>query len=105
MKAAKLTIAGKEYGSRLIIGTGKYPSFGQTRRALDASGAEIITVAVRRVNVTDPTRENLLDALDLSKVTILPNTAGCTTAAEAGRTAGPPRTPRSRWRCGATDCS
>ena len=54
MKTAKLTIAGKEYGSRLIIGSGKYASFEQTRRALDASGAEIITVAVRRVNITDP---------------------------------------------------
>lgn len=87
MKTDKLTIAGKEYDSRLIIGTGKYASFAQTREALDASGAEIITVAVRRVNITDRSRENLLDHLDLSKVTVLPNTAGCTTADEAVRTA------------------
>ena len=87
MKTPKLTIAGKEYGSRLIIGTGKYASFAQTRAALDASGAEVITVAVRRVNITDPSKENLLDHLDLSKVTILPNTAGCYTAVEAIRTA------------------
>jgi len=86
MKTSKLTIAGKEYGSRLIIGSGKYASFRQTREALDASGAEIITVAVRRVNITDPGKENLLDYLDLSKVTVLPNTAGCTTADEAIRT-------------------
>ena len=87
MKTPSLTIAGKEYGSRLIIGSGKYASFAQTREALDASGAEMITVAVRRVNITDPSRENLLDHLDLTKVTILPNTAGCSTAQEAIRTA------------------
>jgi thiazole synthase len=87
MKTAQLTIAGKTYGSRLIVGSGKYASFAQTRQALDASGAEMITVAVRRVNITDPSRENLLDHLDLSKVTILPNTAGCSTAEEAVRTA------------------
>ena len=87
MKTAQLTIAGKTYGSRLIVGSGKYASFAQTREALDASGAEMITVAVRRVNITDPSRENLLDHLDLSKVTILPNTAGCSTAEEAVRTA------------------
>ena len=87
MKTTSLTIAGKEYGSRLIIGSGKYASFAQTRQALDASGAEMITVAVRRVNITDPSRENLLDHLDLEKVTILPNTAGCSTAQEAVRTA------------------
>jgi thiazole synthase len=87
MKTPMLTIAGKEYRSRLIVGSGKYASFAQTREALDASGAEMITVAVRRVNITDPSRENLLDHLDLTKVTILPNTAGCSTAQEAIRTA------------------
>ena len=87
MKTPTLSIAGKEYRSRLIIGSGKYASFAQTREALDASGAAMITVAVRRVNITDPSRENLLDHLDLKKVTILPNTAGCTTAQEAVRTA------------------
>jgi thiazole synthase len=87
MKTPTLTIAGKEYRSRLIVGSGKYASFAQTREALDASGAEMITVAVRRVNITDPSRENLLDHLDLTRVTILPNTAGCSTAQEAVRTA------------------
>src|SRR5437867_5078384 len=87
MKTDRLTIAGKEYGSRLIMGTGKYASFRQTREALDASGAEIVTVAVRRVNITDPGKENLLDHLDLTRVAILPNTAGCATVQEAIRTA------------------
>src|SRR5437867_6529630 len=87
MKTSCLTIAGREYGSRLIIGTGKYASFQQTREALDASGAEIITVAVRRINIFDRSRENLLDHLDLGRVSILPNTAGCSTAQEAMRTA------------------
>lgn len=87
MKTPLLTIAGRSYGSRLIIGSGKYTSFEQTRQALDASGAEIITVAVRRVNITDPSKDSLLDHLDRARVTILPNTAGCSTAAEAVRTA------------------
>src|SRR5438128_2761348 len=81
------TLAGREYRSRLIVGTGKYRSFEETRRAIDASGAEIVTVAVRRVNITDPGKENLLEHLDMSRTTILPNTAGCYTAAEAIRTA------------------
>jgi len=80
-------LAGKAYTSRLIVGTGKYRDFEETRRAIDAAGAEIVTVAVRRVNITDPHRENLLDVLDLSRITILPNTAGCYTAADAIRTA------------------
>ncbi len=80
-------LAGKSYTSRLIVGTGKYRDFDETRRAIDASGAEIVTVAVRRVNITDPGKENLLDALDMSRITILPNTAGCYTADEAIRTA------------------
>jgi thiazole synthase len=80
-------LAGKSYQSRLIVGTGKYRDFDETRRAIDASGAEIVTVAVRRVNITDPGKENLLDALDMSRITILPNTAGCYTADEAIRTA------------------
>jgi thiazole synthase len=82
-----LTLAGKTYRSRLIVGTGKYKDFAQTRAAVDASGAEIVTVAVRRVNITDPGKENLLEHLDLSRITILPNTAGCYTAADAIRTA------------------
>ena len=80
-------LGGRTYHSRLIVGTGKYRDFAETRAAIDAAGAEIVTVAVRRVNITDPTQPNLLDALDLSRTTILPNTAGCYTAADAIRTA------------------
>jgi thiazole synthase len=80
-------LAGKVYRSRLIVGTGKYKDFHQTRAAIDAAGAEVVTVAVRRVNITDPSKENLLDFLDLNRITILPNTAGCYTAADAIRTA------------------
>jgi thiazole synthase len=76
----------KSYQSRLIVGTGKYKDFHETRRAIEASGAEIVTVAVRRVNITDPNKENLLDFLDPKKYTILPNTAGCYTADDAVRT-------------------
>ena len=79
-------LAGKEYRSRLIVGTGKYKDFAETQRAIKASGAEIVTVAVRRVNITDPNRENLLDYVDPKRYTILPNTAGCYTAADAVRT-------------------
>jgi len=81
------TLAGKDYRSRLIVGTGKYRDFSQTREAVEAAGAEIVTVAVRRVNITDTGKENLLDHLDLRRITILPNTAGCYTADEAIRTA------------------
>ncbi|MGH7893458.1 MAG: thiazole synthase [Candidatus Binatia bacterium] len=81
-----LVLAGKEYRSRLIVGSGKYKSFEETRRATEAAGAEIVTVAVRRVNITDPGKENLLDHLPLSRFTILPNTAGCYTADDAIRT-------------------
>src|SRR5918996_50411 len=81
-----LNLAGVNYRSRLIVGTGKYKDFQETKKALEISGAEIVTVAVRRVNITDPHKENLLDYLDLKKVTILPNTAGCYTAEEAVRT-------------------
>src|SRR4029450_2193019 len=77
---------GKEYQSRLIVGTGKYKDFAENKRAVEASGAEIVTVAVRRVNITDPNKENLLDYIDPKKYTILPNTAGCYTAEEAVRT-------------------
>jgi thiazole synthase len=81
-----LTIAGKTYRSRLIIGTGKYTSYEQNARALEASGAEIVTVAVRRVNLTDPTQPKLVDFIDPRKVTYLPNTAGCFTGEDAIRT-------------------
>jgi thiazole synthase len=80
------TLAGRSFRSRLIIGTGKYASFAETRRAADAAGVEIVTVAVRRVNITDPGKENLLDYLPLDRFTILPNTAGCYTAEDAIRT-------------------
>ena len=82
-----LTIAGKTYRSRLLVGTGKYKDFAETRAAIDASGAEIVTVALRRVNIgQDPSQPNLLDALPTTQFTILPNTAGCYTADDAIRT-------------------
>jgi thiazole synthase len=80
-------LAGREYRSRLIVGTGKYKDFEETRRAVEAAGAEIVTVAVRRVNITDSSQENLLDYIDPKQYTILPNTAGCYTAEDAIRTA------------------
>jgi thiazole synthase len=79
-------LADKTFRSRLIVGTGKYRDFKETRKAIEVSGAEIVTVAVRRVNITDPDKENLLDYLDPERYTILPNTAGCYTADEAVRT-------------------
>jgi thiazole synthase len=81
-----LDLAGFKYRSRLIVGTGKYRDFAETKAAIEVSGAEIVTVAVRRVNITDPNSENLLDYLDPKKYTILPNTAGCYNAEEAVRT-------------------
>ena len=82
-----LTIVGHEFHSRLIVGTGKYRSFQEMARCHAASGAEMVTVAVRRVNLTDRSKESLLDYIDRSKYFILPNTAGCYTAGEAVRTA------------------
>ena len=82
-----LVIAGRQYGSRLLVGTGKYRDLEQTRRAIEASGAEIVTVAVRRTNLgQDKSQPNLLDVLPPSRYTILPNTAGCYTADDAVRT-------------------
>ena len=75
------------FSSRLIIGTGKYKSFEENKLALEASGAEMITVAIRRVNVVDPSKENLLDYVDPKKYTLLPNTAGCYDADSAIKTA------------------
>jgi thiazole synthase len=80
------TVAGHTFHSRLIVGTGKYKDFAQNAAALAASGAEIVTVAVRRVNVSDPTAPMLTDFIDPKAVTYLPNTAGCFTAEEAIRT-------------------
>ena len=79
-------LAGKTYTSRLIIGTGKYKTYEDNARALDASGAQIVTVAVRRVNLTDPGQPRLVDFIDPKKVTYLPNTAGCFTGEDAVRT-------------------
>lgn len=80
------TVAGRTFRSRLIVGTGKYKDFEQNAAALQASGAEIVTVAVRRVNVSDPKAPMLTDFIDPKKITYLPNTAGCFTAEEAIRT-------------------
>jgi len=82
----KLVIAGREFSSRLMVGTGKYSNFEQTAKAIEASGAEIVTVAVRRVNISDRSKESLLDYIDPKKYTLLPNTAGCYTADDAVRT-------------------
>ncbi len=82
-----LIIAGQRFRSRLILGTGKYRSFPEMAQALAASGAELVTVAVRRVNLTDRSKESLLDYIDREKFFILPNTAGCYTAEEAIHTA------------------
>jgi thiazole synthase len=79
-------IAGKTFKSRLIIGTGKYKSYEDNARALEASGAEIVTVAVRRVNLTDPSQPMLVDYIDPKKTVFLPNTAGCFTGEDAVRT-------------------
>jgi len=82
-----LIIAGREFRSRLIVGTGKYRSFQEMARCHAASGAEMVTVAVRRVNLTDKSKESLLDYIDRGKLFILPNTAACYTADDAIRTA------------------
>lgn len=82
-----LVIAGKAYASRLLVGTGKYKDFDETRRAIDASGANIVTVAIRRTNIGQNAGEpNLLDALPPDQFTILPNTAGCFNAEDSVRT-------------------
>ena len=83
----KLVLNGKEYSSRLIIGTGKYKDFGETKLAVEASGTEMVTVAIRRMNIgQDKKSPNLLEILDSKKITILPNTAGCYTSEDAVRT-------------------
>ncbi|MBI4990060.1 MAG: thiazole synthase [Rhodocyclales bacterium] len=87
MKNDQLIIAGKAYSSRLLVGTGKYKDFDETRAAIEASGAEIVTVAIRRTNIgQEPGQPSLLDYLPPSKYTLLPNTAGCYTAEDAVRT-------------------
>jgi len=81
----KLIIKGIEFNSRLWVGTGKYKDFEETAKAIEASGADVVTVAVRRVNITDRKSENLLDFIDPKKYKILPNTAGCYTVEDALR--------------------
>src|SRR6202161_901819 len=83
----QLVIAGRAFNSRLIVGTGKYRSFQEMARAHAASGADMVTVAVRRVNLTDRSKESLLDYIDRERIFILPNTAGCYSADEAIRAA------------------
>ncbi|HJT89818.1 MAG TPA: thiazole synthase [Bryobacteraceae bacterium] len=82
-----LQIAGRVFRSRLVVGTGKYRTFQEMQRCHEASGAEMVTVAVRRVNLTDRSKESLLDYINRSQIFILPNTAGCYTAEDAVRTA------------------
>ncbi len=82
-----LTIAGIEFKSRLWVGTGKYKDFAETKKAIEVSGTDVVTVSVRRVNIIDRSKENLLDYIDPKKYKILPNTAGCYTAKDAIRTA------------------
>jgi thiazole synthase len=81
-----LIVAGRTFKSRLIIGTGKYKSYAENAAALEASGADMVTVALRRVNLSDPGKEKLVDFIDPKRVTYLPNTAGCFTADDALRT-------------------
>jgi thiazole synthase len=85
-QADDLEVAGRRFRSRLLVGTGKYKDFEETARCIEASGAEIVTVAVRRVNITDPGQPMLVDYVDPKRYTYLPNTAGCYTAADAVRT-------------------
>ena len=86
MDDTPLEIAGRKFNSRLIIGTGKYKDYAENAAAAEAAGAEIITVAVRRVNLTDPNKPMLVDFLDQKKYTYLPNTTGCFTGEDAVRT-------------------
>ena len=85
MSNDRLIIAGHEFRSRLWVGTGKYKDFVETQKAIEVSGADVVTVAVRRVNITDHNSENLLDYIDPKKYTILPNTAGCYNVEDALR--------------------
>ncbi len=87
MNDDKLVIAGTEFRSRLWVGTGKYKDFAETKKAIEASGTDVVTVSVRRMNIIDRSKENLLDYVDPKKYKILPNTAGCYNARDAIRTA------------------
>ncbi len=85
-QADTFEVAGQRFSSRLLVGTGKYRDFEETRQAIEASGAEIVTVAIRRTNIGQESGENLLDYISPDRYTILPNTAGCFTAKDAVRT-------------------
>src|SRR5579872_1665238 len=87
MPTDRLTIAGKSFGSRLLVGTGKYRDFGVMRDAIAASGAEIVTVAIRRVEIGAPGHQGILGEMDWTRIQLLPNTAGCKTTDEAVRVA------------------
>jgi len=87
LKEDPFVLGGKKFHSRLIVGTGKYATYALMKEALDISGAEIVTVAVRRVNISDRSKESLLDYIDTKRMMILPNTAGCYTAEDAIRIA------------------
>src|SRR5918996_2293748 len=93
MTDTPFSIADRTFRSRLIVGTGKYSSHAVMAQAHEASGADMVTVAVRRVNISDRSRESLLDYIDTSRMFILPNTAGCYTAEDAIRTARPRHAP------------
>src|SRR5277367_3288969 len=86
MSEDSFVLGGKTFKSRLIVGTGRYRDFAETKAAVEESGTEMVTVAVRRVNITDRGKENLLDYIDPARYQILPNTAGCYTAEDAIRT-------------------
>ena len=86
MHKDKFIVAGKSFNSRLIVGTGKYKSMSECAKAIKISGAEIVTVAVRRVNITDKKKPLLMDYINPKKITYLPNTAGCFNSEEALRT-------------------
>ena len=86
MKKDNFIIANKKFSSRLIVGTGKYKNMKECAKAIEISGAEIVTVAVRRVNISDKSKPRLMDYIDPKKITYLPNTAGCFTSKEALRT-------------------
>lgn len=87
MQDTKLKIGNKEFSSRLLVGTGKYATYEIMKQALDAAAAQVVTVAIRRLNLDEPKKESLLDHIDRTKYTILPNTAGCYTVEEAVRVA------------------
>src|SRR5260370_17043550 len=93
VKDIPLELGGRSFKSRLIIGTGRYKDFAETRAAVEESGAEIVTVAVRRVNITDRGKENLLDYLDPRRYQILPTTPGCFTSNQPIPTSPPPPHP------------